>query len=261
VQPDREIVYKTVGEAELKLHVFDPSGMQPEKPPAAIILFFGGGWSSGSPEQFYQQCRCLADRGIVAIAAEYRVRNTHGVSPIECVSDCKSAVRWVRSHATEIGVDPERIAAGGGSAGGHVAACAAIVPGLEDEDGEPAVSSVPDALVLFNPVVDMTAKNRAHRVPDGRAGEISPACFVRSGLPPAIVFHGTADTSVPFEGVRSFCREMEEAGNICQLVAFEGGEHGFFNYGREDKEPFRETMRRSEEFLASLGFLGSRPNP
>jgi hypothetical protein len=133
-KPDRLTTYKTANGLELKLHVFEPMGLQPSDRRPAIVFFFGGGWNSGEAKQFYQQARALADQGMVAFSADYRVKSRNQTTPFECVLDGKSAIRWVRQHAAALGVDPERIAAAGGSAGGHVAASAAC---LAEKTGKP----------------------------------------------------------------------------------------------------------------------------
>ncbi len=152
--PDKQIVYKTVGETELKLHVFNPADHKTTDARPVAVFFFGGGWVSGSPSQFYPHCEYLASRGIVAIAAEYRIKSKHKTTPQECVKDGKSAIRWVRQHASELGIDPNKVIAGGGSAGGHVAAATATTKAFNEEGEDTSVSCVPDALVLFNPVFD-----------------------------------------------------------------------------------------------------------
>lgn len=244
-----QITFKTVGTIELKLHVFRPVVANR----AAIVFFFGGGWTTGTPASFYQHCRHLAERGMLAAAAEYRVRDRHGTTAFECVADGKSAIRWMRAHAAELGIDPGRIAAGGGSAGGHVAACAATITGFEDEDG--AVSSRPDALVLFNPAVDATLAMFADRFA-GRAPEISPVHHIQSGVPPTIIFHGTADKIVPYENVERFSRLMTAAGNRCELVPFPGKEHGFYHYGDgTGSEAYHATIAGTDRFLSALGFI------
>ncbi|MEI8313874.1 MAG: alpha/beta hydrolase [Verrucomicrobiota bacterium] len=247
-----QITYKSVGAVELKLHLFRPAataaGLR-----SAIVFFFGGGWTTGSPGTFYPHCRHLAELGMVAVAAEYRVRDRHGTSAFECVADGKSAVRWLRAHAAEFGIDPHRIAAGGGSAGGHVAACAATITGGEDETG--FVSSQPDALVLFNPAVDATLAMFADRFA-GRATEISPVHHVRPGQSPTIIFHGTEDKIVPYENVERFTRLMTAAGNRCELVPFPGKEHGFYHYGDgTGSEPYHSTIAATDQFLSALGFI------
>ena len=111
---------KTVGEIQLKLHVFSTEGGGRRRP--AIVFFFGGGWVGGNPSQFFPHCEHLAAKGMVAVSAEYRVKSRHQATPFDCVEDARSAVRYLRGHARELGIDPDRIAAGGGSAGGHLAA-------------------------------------------------------------------------------------------------------------------------------------------
>ncbi len=158
-----KVIYKTVDNFDLMMHVFEPATRN-QKQTAAIVFFFGGGWVNGTPAQFFEHCRYLASRGMTTFSAEYRVKNRHGVTPRACVADGKSAVRWIRARASEYGLDAHRIAAGGGSAGGHVAACAGLLSGYEQEGEDLEVSSVPDALVLFNPVLDTSAARFADRL-------------------------------------------------------------------------------------------------
>jgi acetyl esterase/lipase len=248
-----EVVYKTTPQGDLRLHVFQ-CGAGADRP--AIVFFFGGGWVGGNPKQFFPHCRHLAALGMVAISAEYRVRNRHGTTPFECVADGKSAVRYLRAHAVELGIDPRRIVAGGGSAGGHVAACTATIAGYDEDGEDTAISSKPNALVLFNPVVDTTQLGYgANRFRDDPR-QLSPVHHITDGLPPTIIFHGTADTTVPFENVERFCRKMHTVDNECTLVPFAGKKHGFFNYGRdEDNRSYKETVTHMDEFLRQHGFL------
>jgi acetyl esterase len=146
--PDETLSYKKIGEVDLKLHIFNPEGHKTSDRRPAIVFFFGGGWNSGTASQFHPQCAHLASRGMVAISADYRVAKTHGTTPRECVQDGKSAIRWVRQHAKELGIDPERLAAGGGSAGGQVAAATGTLTKFEEEGEDLQISSRPNALVL-----------------------------------------------------------------------------------------------------------------
>ena len=142
--------YRKVGGTELKLWIFNPERKE-AKPLPAIVFFFGGGWSSGTPTQFEKQSLHLASRGMIAIVADYRVKSRQNASPADCVSDAKACVRWIRANAGSLGIDPNRIAAGGGSAGGHLAGATATLPGLDTAEDDKKVSCIPDALVLFNP--------------------------------------------------------------------------------------------------------------
>lgn len=229
-----------------------------------MVFFFGGGWTNGSPNQFYAHCKYLASRGMVAMSADYRVKSRQDVTPFECVADAKSAMRFVRSHAAELGIDPERVAAGGGSAGGHLAAACGTIVDLDEPSEDKSVSSRPNAVVLFNPAVmlafDADASASTERLQSlkerfkGRdAKEISPYHHVAAGQPPTIIFHGIADTTVPYRTVEQFTAAMKNAGNRCELVGYEGQTHGFFNFGRTDK--FFDTVAEMDRFLVSLGYL------
>ncbi|MBM4149348.1 MAG: alpha/beta hydrolase [Lentisphaerae bacterium] len=256
----RAVVYKRVGWTKLRMFVFEPETEAAAKRPA-IVFFFGGGWSTGTPAQFEEQCRHFAARGMVAATVEYRVWKKHGTLPFRAVSDAKSAVRWLRAHAEEYGIDPDRIVAAGGSAGGHLAAATALVEGFEEPGEDICVSSAPDALVLFNPALDTSWERGRPDAPlKVRATSISPVDNVRSNLPPTIVFHGTADTTVPFEQAERFGALMKKAGNVCELHAYEGAEHGFYNFTGFKKtsntdEYYADVMKKTDDFLVSLGFL------
>jgi len=255
---EEQIIYKKTPQAELTLHIFRPEEPASKGGRAGIVFFHGGGWVGGEPAQFFQQSRYLARLGMVAASAQYRLIDVHGTTPFECVIDGKSAVRWLRHNADRYDIDPGRIAAGGGSAGGHVAACTGTLSELDEKDEDPAISSHPDALVLFNPVLDTTKTgwdNGAKRL--GKRGrELSALHYISNITPPTIIFHGTDDQAVPFENARRFTAAMADLGLTCELIPFEGAGHGFFNAGRDDNtSPFIDTMQATETFLRKLGFL------
>jgi arylsulfatase A len=251
-------VYKTIGETKLHLHVFQPAQRKKNERLPAIIFFFGGGWTNGTVRQFVTHSEYLASRGMVAVVADYRVKSRHGVTPLECVADAKSAIRWLRAHAADFGVDAQRIAAGGGSAGGHLAASAALAIGFDEKGEDLKISSAPNALVLFNPALDLNAPRLREMIGE-KALDISPLRLVRQGAPPTIIFHGTADTTVPIKQAEDFCAAMKKRGSRCELKSFEGRGHGFFNYGRGDNSDFNATLRATDEFLVSLGYLNAQP--
>jgi acetyl esterase/lipase len=270
MQAQRVETYKTVGDGKLNLWIYTPEGHKPTDQRAAIVFFFGGGWQNGSPKQFEPHCQYLASRGMVAMTADYRVGSRHGVKAKDCVADAKSAVRWIRAHAAELGVDPQRIAAGGGSAGGHLAACTGVVPGFDDSSEDAKVSSVPNALVLFNPAVVLAVVEGQRSINSERIAslqdrlgvdpvQISPYHHVKAGAPPTIIFHGKDDATVPYRTVEAFAQEMEGAGNRCKLVGYEGQGHGFFNYGRGDGAMYKATVKAMDEFLAELGYVKGKP--
>ena len=258
-QPTRLVTFKEIGDVTLKLHIFEPKGHQASDQRPAIVFFFGGGWNGGSPNQFYPHSDYLASRGMVAIAAEYRVKSRNQTTPFECVADGKSAIRWVRAHASELGVDPQEVAAGGGSAGGHVAAATGTVPGLDEKSEDASISSVPDALVLFNPVYDNGPEGYGYSRVQDRYREISPIDNIHKGMPPAIVFLGTRDKLIPVKTAEKFQAKMKEVGSRSELMLFEGEQHGFFNFGKGDGSNYRKTVHAMDVFLASLGYLEGEP--
>ena len=252
-------VYKTIGDVELKMFIFMPQGHKASDTRPAIVFFFGGGWNGGTPTQFLMQSEYLATRGMVAMAAEYRVKSRHGTTPFECVKDGKSAVRWIRANAARLGIDPDRIAAGGGSAGGHVAAATATTLGIEEEGEDTSVSCRPCALVLFNPVYNNGPGQWGHDRVKDRYLEISPAHNIRKGTPPALVFLGTEDKLIPVSVAEDYKAEMEKAGSRSELMLFEGHGHGFFNFGKGGPSVYAKTVHAMDKFLASLGFLEGQP--
>ena len=253
--------YKTVGDVSLNLWIFNPKNHKPTDHSPTIVFFFGGAWIIGSPQQFENQCRYFADRGMVAITVDYRVGSRQHAKPVQCVADARSAIRWVRANAAKLGIDPNRIAAGGGSAGGHLAAATAFITDFDEPKEDKNISATPNALVLFNPGLVLAPLDgnkfggSGKRATEERFGtkpeNISPAHHVKKDAPPTIIFHGKADTTVPYVTIEAFTAEMIKAGNRCELVGFDGQQHGFFN-----SEPFQsQTMKAADKFLVSLGWL------
>jgi len=259
-------IYKQVRDTQLRLYVFEPDLPGTNRP--AIVFFFGGGWHSGTPAQFESHCRHFAARGMVAITADYRVDSRQNVKPADCVADAKSCIRWVRRNAARLGIDPWRIVAAGGSAGGHLAAATATLAGFDEPGEDTSISAVPNALVLFNPALILAPFEGVGRKGFGaglgkeRLGAeppaISPIHQVKAGIPPTLIQHGMADTTVPYATVEAFTKVMKKMGNRCELIGYPGQQHGFFNAGRGDDRYFRETLDAADQFLVSLGYLVPR---
>ncbi len=258
IDAHRAYIYKTTEHARLFLYLYLPSDWKKSDRRAGIVFFFGGGWRQGTANHFRRQAQYLAERGMVTACTDYRVRSRQNVLPDACVEDAKSAVRWMRAHADELGLDPERLVASGGSAGGHLAACTATIEGFEAEGEDETVSSVPNALALFNPALDLSRDlpgivERFGSMELARA--LSPNLYIEEGLPPAVVFHGADDAVVPVAQSESFVALMEEAGNRAELHIASGEGHGFFN-----RSPwFERTLYRLDQFLASFGYLKGEP--
>lgn len=250
-----EHVYRRTPQGELSLHVSLPSRQDRADLRAAIVFFFGGGWKSGSFSQFVPQADYFASRGMVAACADYRIASVHGTTPDACVEDAKAAVRWLREHAADFRIDPDRIVAAGGSAGGHLAACTAVVPGFEPAGA--TVSSRPNAVVLFNPALNIDELVRDGRAKPAIAREvveaITPNRFLAAGAPPGVMFFGSADPLV--KGAETYLAKAGPLGVRAELWMAEGQPHGFFN-----RSPWIQvTARKADEFLAALGYLEGPP--
>lgn len=244
--------YRKIDSTDLKLWIFGES--DPKAPKPAIVFFFGGGWISGSPASFENQARHFATRGMIAITADYRVRSRHGVQVLECVKDAKAAIAWVRENAQHLGIDPERIAAAGGSAGGHLAAATGTISGFGSDER-------PNAMILFNPACTLApieglqfSGAKAGRIAERfgvEAEVISPAHHIGPHTPPTLILHGKKDTTVPYASVVAFESVMKKAGRPCKLVGYEDAGHGFFNGG----EYYSKTLTQADVFLVELGWL------
>jgi acetyl esterase/lipase len=188
------------------------------------------------------------------VEIEYRIHDRHCSTPIESIADAKSAIRWVRRNAERLGIDRERVIAAGFSAGAHLAASAAMLPGFEDAAEERSVPASPDALALFGACVDPTADPWYARIVRGRAepADGSPAHNVRAGLAPMILMHGTADRVCPHAAVDQFVKRMLAEDNLCQLESFPGRSHFFVMESRDDRA---SAVERLFEFLRFLGFV------
>jgi acetyl esterase/lipase len=196
---------------------------------------------------------------MVGIRVEYRtIPKGDAGPPIVCIQDAKSAMRYVRGHATELGVDPGRIAAAGGSAGGHLAAATALLPGHDDSNDDQKVSPRPDALILFNPVANNGPGEWGHGRVGERYQEFSPAHHIDAKAPPTIIFLGEEDKLIPVKTIRDFANTMKKHGARCETMFYPGAGHGFFNKGKNDERHYQATLTAADEFLVSLGWLTAR---
>ena len=251
-------VYKKASGDDLRIYRLDPEGHDPktDKRPA-VVFFFGGSWNGGSVAQFEPHANYLAGRGIVAFLADYRVKSRQKTPPLACVEDGKSAIRWGRQNAERLGVDPNKIIAGGGSAGGHVAATTGICDGLEGPNEDLSISSKSEALLLFNPVYDNGPDGYGHDRITEWFPAISPAHNITKGDPPTIVFLGSEDKLIPVSTAKKFRDDQEALGIKSELHVYEGEPHGFFNLklGQGKKEHFIDTILKTDAFLVDLGYL------
>ncbi|WDE96296.1 alpha/beta hydrolase fold domain-containing protein [Lentisphaera profundi] len=260
-KPSEVVNFKEVGDKDfLQLHFFLPPGFKKndgQKRPA-IVFFFGGGWSGGSPKQFFAFADHLAKQGMVAISAQYRTKKSHKVNPSSCVKDGNSAIRWVRENAAVYGIDPNKIAAGGGSAGGHVAAATATTTKFEEESEKLSISSQPNLLVLFNPVVDNSEKGYGYSRVKDYWQDFSPLHNIHKETPASIFFLGSNDSLIPVSVAKDWDAKIKAQGKDSEYHISEGQKHGFFNYKAKEKDggkTYQEIITKMDAFLKKNGYL------
>ena len=262
LQPDVRI-YKTIGATSLKAYIFMPGGSVDAAPHAAIILLHGGGWSTGSPEWMHADAKRYAGLGMVAIAGEYRLSDQKSVTPLDAMRDVRDLIRWVRTKATALTVNPHRVAVYGVSAGGHLALSAAVFPHTEED----RTSAVPDILVLISPPVSLLNDKWPQLLLGTRteAKTISPAENVTQRLPPIQIIEGAADTVTPPLATRRFCDRAKQLGGSCELNLYpklghilsrnldpRAQEEGPFD---PDPDAVLDSHAKVEAFLRRGGFL------
>lgn len=253
LKPTRIVPYKKIADKELQLHVFEPEGFKAGDKRACYLIIHGGGWMGGTPQRMHPFAAHYAKLGLVGISMQYRLHSTKtGVSVFDCVKDARSAVRYIRGHATELGIDPQKVIVSGGSAGGHLAAATALFDPVNEDSDDLKISPIPNALVLLFPVIDTSKEGYGNAKIGERWQELSPVHHVRPGVPPTIIFHGTGDTVTPFAGAKAFQEAMLKAGNRCELDINEGGVHGYL---MRNKTLYDDTLQKTDVFLKSLGLL------
>jgi acetyl esterase/lipase len=231
----------------MRLHVFKPKDWKASDRRPALVFFFGGGWTTGTPERSAGYAKWAATLGMVGIAPDYRTKERFGTTPLESVADGRAAVRWIEDHADKLGIDSKQIVVGGSSAGGHVALWTAIEHTPPGSATNEALRVKPIALILISPVSDTSSATgyTPKRFGD-KAEALSPVHQLDAKMPPVLVFHGDADTTVTNRQSIALRDKLVASSNICELITVPGGNHGFQSQLPEWKDKTRATVK---EFL------------
>jgi acetyl esterase/lipase len=227
-------------------------------------LFHGGGWSDGRAEWTFGDARRFAALGMVAVAVDYRLSKGN-ITPIEALDDTRAAFRWVRLHAAELGIDPNRVAGHGVSAGGQLVAAAATIGFPDDKLGK--TSSKPDLLLLWSPALDVAADGWFARLLQGRAkaSDLSPLEHAGASTPPTSIVNGDKDTLTPLSKAERFRDRVIRSGGVCELNVYPGVGHLLTrNLANQvtsfDPHPeFRaDGKARHERFLRNRGYISEK---
>ncbi len=244
-EPDAMWTYKRAGDKDLQMAVFLPEDYQAGKAFPTFVVFHGGSWRTGEASWHYPDCLYWSRRGMIAASVDYRLKDRDNVEvPLECVKDAKSAVRFLRKNAQRLKVDPAKIVAAGGSAGGQMAAALATItsPNTNDDRDDLAISCRPAAVILYNPYFKCPAP-------------LSPPAHVVAGLPPCITFLGDQDPAIPVDGVKAFHDALRQAGNVSKFYVGKGGQHGFCNGRNPRNKFFYWSLELADNFLVEQGIL------
>lgn len=247
--PDLMEKYKSTKERDIYLHIFFPKKIYESKAEYPTLVFFhGGGWKGGKPRMFYKLCDYFSNNGFECIAVEYRTGNNSGTGPREAIEDAKSAIRYIRMHAKSLMIDPNKLIVGGSSAGGHLALTTVFEKNINAVDDNLSISPIPNALVLYNPIIDTSIDGYGYKTVKNYWKDISPLHNIYKRFPPTVIFLGTKDRLVPLSTAERFCKKIKSKSGKCTLILYSNAKHSFFY-----KKKFYKNVRdKTELFINSL---------
>ncbi len=248
--PDRIAIYKSVDGVDLQVHIFNAKGVMDGEKSPALVFMHGGGLRRGSPEQGYEFADNFTQEGVAVVAVQYRLLDNNAETLDQLIADAKSAVRWLRENAEDLSIDPDRIVMAGHSAGAFLSLTTGVLPKFEEHSENLQVSSVPNALIPWSAMVSRADDPENSMLPEGlQMDDLSPASYVRPGLPPAMFIHGDMDPVAPYEVAQSFEQRYRAAGNNSSFHVVEGADHFF-----AEPEQRAQVMELISQFLAELGY-------
>ncbi len=256
-----DLVYKKVESGpDLNIYFYMPDSFTEGPPRPVILFFFSSGWDRGHITQFAPQALHFADRGVVTGLVEYRTAASHEATPVQAMQDGRSAVRWVREHASKLNVDPEKVIVAGGRAGGHIAGTLLLNPKLKDDETDNVeTDGAPDCAMLFSALVDFDKDSYGvdRFASVGEAKDYSLSRFIGFDRRPMLIFHGTADRFVDYTDVEYFAKKMKRKRNVCDFYAYDGRDENFYNLN-VDPFSYEAVLGQCDDFLVEHGFLNAR---
>ncbi len=256
-----EFVYSVTQSDSLKAYLFYPSNNQSDNGNPSIVIFHGGGWTIGEPSWAFGLAETFAQKGMVAIAAQFRLSNQKSITPIDAMEDARNVIIWMRKNAKELNIDSDRIVAYGWSSGAHLAASSAVFPSIDPQD---SISSTPNALILYSPALSLGNDQwfRELLLEQGNPLNYSPAEHLKANMPPSIIVVGKDDTVTPLQESELFHHNMLEYGNESYLFVYDGVGHLFTpsdqpddGWPNPDKAVVTKAKNEIDLFLKKIGYI------
>ena len=264
LRAERDIVFARGGDMDMTLDVYrPPEGVEPKR--MAIIHLFGGGFFGGSKTAGYiiNDAKALGARGYTNISANYRLQS-QGSWPAQ-IHDTKAAIRWTRANADRLGIDADKIAVAGYSAGGMLALLAGGTNGMaefEGDGGNAGVSSDVQAVIGVYPLA--TATIAGGLFPDVAEADLpaameaaSPTTYIGPNHAPTIIIQGGADRTVTPESSINYWNGLQAAGVPAALTIIQGADHAFDNSALDAVE----LMAQSIDLFLDRLFVDPQPYP
>jgi acetyl esterase/lipase len=264
----KEVTYLSTDDATVKMYYILPTKIKVNAKLPAVIWIHGGAWVGGKANTFFANAAYCALKGAVGFSLEYRVIDNNKASIYNCIADCKAAISYIKANASNLHIDPNKIAIVGESAGGHLAACMAL---LDTKN-----STTPSALVLYNPVVNLATGKfikymnaevalQTNNKPDttallfqyqNAAKAISPLYLIKKRLPPTLIINGMEDKITPYQFAVSFVDSLRKYHTKQKILLLPNVGHAFAvpHYKSSEKQVI-EALLKADVFLSKLGFL------
>jgi acetyl esterase/lipase len=256
VTTEEGVVFGTGGGRDLKLDIYTPPGNPKDAP--GVLLVHGGGWSSGDRSQLRGYGILLGRLGYVCVACEYRLSG-EAVWPAQ-IHDVKAGLRWMKANAARLGVDPNRIAVSGNSAGGHLALMVggtANLPEFEGAGGNAGVDTSVEAVISFygpsdfgpgtTPLAGAIGQLMGKGATPAAVRGASPVTYTKAGYPPTLLIHGNGDELVSPEASFAVYRALAAAEVPVEVHMYEGLPHAFDGspiYGRQSADIMANFLAR-----------------
>ena len=253
-------LFKTINGFKLNAHIFYPDNINQNEKRPAIVIFYGGGFVLGNPSWAFAKAKHYASKGMIAIAAQYRLSNFKDITPIDAIQDAKDLMFWLRKNADSLKIIDNKIAASGWSVGGQICASLAI---FADTSPNSKINTSPNALLLTSP--GTSSRGWFTELLNGakiNPSDYSPIDHIRSGLPPTIILQGRGDTLTPLEDVQLFYNKLVAKGNYCEIWIYDKVGHLFTptylgdnGWPRPDKEIQKQADLKADKFLTKFGYI------